>query len=88
MEYLQGFFKNRRNQLLLRDWRHLRGLAFEQFLVEVFEALGYVVETTKASGDQSVDLIAVKDGIRIAIQAKGYDGNVGNDAVRQAYPGL
>jgi hypothetical protein len=88
VEHLEAFFKNRRNQLLLRDWRHLRGIAFEQFLVEVFEALGFVVETTKASGDQGVDLIAMRDELRIAIQAKGYGGSVGNDSVQQAYTGM
>lgn len=84
---LQRFFADRRNQLLLRQYRELRGVPFEQFLVEIFEALGYIVSTTRTTGDQGVDLVAEKGGHRLAIQAKGYTGSVGNDAVQQAFAG-
>jgi hypothetical protein len=79
---------SRKNQLLLRDWRVLRGAEFEGFLAEVFETLGFSVQTTKASGDQGVDLIVVKGDNRLAIQAKGYEGSVGNTAVQEAFSGM
>lgn len=88
VEQLTRYFSDRRNQLLLWEWRHLRGIDFEQFLVQVFEALGYVVSTTRTTGDQGVDLIAFKGEVRIAIQAKGYAGSVGNEAVQQAFTGM
>jgi hypothetical protein len=80
-------FKSRQNQLLMIDWRSLRGVEFENFLADVFQALGYAVETTKASGDQGIDLIASKNGKRIGIQAKGYAKSVGNSAVQEAFAG-
>jgi hypothetical protein len=79
--------KSRKNQLQLVDWRSLRGTDFERFLVDVFEALGYTVQTTKASGDQGVDLIATKAGRRIAVQAKGYSNSVGTSAVQEVVAG-
>jgi HJR/Mrr/RecB family endonuclease len=88
VEQLTRYFSNRRNQLLQCEWRHLRGIDFEQFLVHVFEALGYAASTTRATGDQGVDLLAAKGEVRIAIQAKGYAGSVGNEAVQQAFTGM
>jgi hypothetical protein len=85
---LQQIVESRKNRLLRTDWRVLTGIPFERFLADVFEELGYNVETTKASGDQGVDLVLVRDGVRIAVQAKGYVGSVGNEAVQQVYAGM
>jgi hypothetical protein len=79
--------KSRKNQLQLVDWRTLRDTDFERFLVDVFETLGYAVQTTKASGDQGVDLILAKGGRRVAVQAKGYAGAVGVSAVQEVVAG-
>jgi hypothetical protein len=75
-------------RLIHTDWRSLRGVAFEQFLSDVFQALGYRVQTTKGSGDQGVDLIVTGKGRRIAVQAKGYADSVGNKAVQEVYSGM
>jgi hypothetical protein len=76
------------NALYQRPWRDMRASEFESFLAEVFKTLGYHVEETGQSGDQGVDLIAVKHGRRIAVQAKGYSGSVGNAAVQEAFAGM
>jgi hypothetical protein len=76
-----------REQLLKRNWKDLRGVEWEQFLAEVFSALGGNVQTTPISGDQGVDLVVTLGSRRIAIQAKGYLGAVGNDAVQQVVAG-
>jgi HJR/Mrr/RecB family endonuclease len=78
---------SRRYQLLNANWRDMRGTVFESFLQEVFEMLGYVVQTTKASGDQGIDLILIRDERRIGVQAKGYAESVGNHAVMEANAG-
>jgi restriction system protein len=39
------------------------------------------------SGDQGVDLVLKRGGRKIAVQAKGYAGNVPNSSVQQAYAG-
>lgn len=76
------------NALYQRPWRDMRASEFEAFLADVLATLGYDVERTGQSGDQGVDLIAVKHGRRIAVQAKGYSGSVGNAAVQEAFAGM
>ena len=66
----------------------MRSVEFEQFLEEVFQALGYQVETTKVTGDQGVDLIVSGKGRRIAIQVKGYYSSVSNSAIQEAHTGM
>jgi restriction system protein len=75
-------------QLVHTDWRSMRGVDFEQFLSRAFEALGYQVQTTKASGDQGADLIVTGKGMRMAVQAKGYADRVGNHAVMEVVAGM
>jgi hypothetical protein len=80
---------SRLHQLLTCNWPGLAGIPFERFLEQVFLQLGFTVETTKASGDQGVDLIATAHGKRFAIQAKGYPGStVGNHAIMEAHTGM
>ena len=80
--------RSRKSRLLASDWRSLRSVPFEEFLAEVFVELGFVVEMTKTTGDQGVDLIVQKNGRRIAIQVKGYFDSVGNSAVQAAHTGM
>jgi HJR/Mrr/RecB family endonuclease len=74
--------------LLASNWRQLRGVLWEEFLQKILDCHGYAVEMTRTTGDQGIDLIARKNGISVAIQAKGYAGSVGNDAVQQAFTGM
>jgi hypothetical protein len=69
-------------------WKSLQGIPFEIFLGDIFRQWGFKVETTKASGDQGVDLIISRNNMRIAIQAKGYSSAVGNSAVQEVYAGM
>ncbi|MBC7855370.1 MAG: restriction endonuclease [Pirellulaceae bacterium] len=94
LEHLQSQFSEHearlaeeKTRLASVHFRELRGVAFERFLVEVFQMLGYTVEMTKASSDYGVDLVATKGEVRLAIQAKGWEGSVGNSAVQEAYAG-
>jgi hypothetical protein len=86
-EGLLEIVNSRRYRLLHSDWRSMRSTVFESFLQEVFEMHGYAVQTTKASGDQGIDLILVGNGRRIGLQAKGYADSVGNHAVMEANAG-
>lgn len=67
-----------------RRFKDLSGPQFEQLLVRLFEAMGYAVQWTGRTGDQGGDLIANKGDRRILIQAKCWNGSVGNEAVQQA----
>lgn len=61
----------------------LPGYEFERILKRMFEKMGYQVEQTKLSGDQGADLVLVKFGERVVVQAKRYSGKVGNWAVQE-----
>lgn len=64
------------------------GHDFEQFTANLLRKLGYErVEVTPGSGDQGVDVIAVKDGKRYAIQCKRYAQKLGNKPVQEVFAG-
>jgi restriction system protein len=65
----------------------LDGVEFEEFIGRYFARTGYKVSMTKASGDDGVDLIVQKAGIKTAVQCKRYLGNVGVSAVQEVYAG-
>ena len=77
-----------RDRMFERNWRAMRSVEFEDYLEEVLRLLGYDIETTAITGDQGVDLIAAKRGIRIAIQVKGYVNSVSNSAIQEAFAGM
>lgn len=64
------------------------GHDFEYWCAELLKKSGFAnVEVTKGSGDQGVDVLAVKDGIRYAIQCKCYSSNLGNGPVQEVHAG-
>jgi len=65
----------------------MTGSEFEEFIAKLFIKMGYSAYTTKTSGDQGIDVIAEKNGIKYGIQAKCYSGSVGNSAVQEAVAG-
>ncbi len=66
----------------------MTGIEFEQYLQRLLANQGYIVQVTQASGDLGVDLIASKDGDKIAIQAKRYSTNVSRRAISDAVAGM
>jgi HJR/Mrr/RecB family endonuclease len=78
----------RREELLLRNWRAMRDSEWEEYLADVFQALGAQVQRTGRSGDQGVDLIVEIGTKRIAVQAKGYYNSVSGSAVQEAVAGV
>lgn len=67
----------------------MSGEEFERFCAKVLQDNGFEnVKMTKSSGDQGVDIISLKDGIRCAIQCKRYSSNVGNKAVQEVIAGM
>lgn len=64
------------------------GHEFERFTADLLRKLGYTqVEVTPGSGDQGVDVIAVREGKRYAIQCKRYSQKLGNKPVQEVYAG-
>lgn len=64
------------------------GHEFERFIASLLRRLGYQnVEVTRGSGDQGVDVLAEKDGVRYAIQCKCYSSDLGNTPVQEVNTG-
>lgn len=81
---MNDFTKEKEMELELLNLSNVsNGIEFEKYLETLFEKLGYVVQTTKVSGDQGADLIVIKDKTKTVVQAKFYSSKVGNKAVQE-----
>ena len=65
------------------DVQSLSGVDFEAYIAKLLRSAGYEVQGTPTTGDQGADLIAKRDGRTVVIQAKRYQGAVGNKAVQE-----
>lgn len=66
----------------------MEGHEFEHFVASLLRKLNYQkVEVTPGSGDQGVDVLAEKDGVRYAIQCKCYSTDLGNTPVQEINTG-
>lgn len=63
------------------------GIDFEHWCAARIEEQGWSVRVSKASGDQGVDIEAMRDGMLVAVQCKRYTSPIGNKAVQEAYAG-
>lgn len=69
------------------DINDLSPQEYERHCASLLEGAGWTCALTAASGDQGVDVIAEKNGIRIVFQCKLYSQPVGNSAVQEAIAG-
>lgn len=66
----------------------MEGHEFERFCAALLLKNGFEkVTVTPGSGDQGVDVLAYKEGIKYGIQCKCYSSDIGNKAVQEAYAG-
>lgn len=66
----------------------MEGHEFEYWCASLLRKTGFSnVEVTQGSGDQGVDVLAEKDGIRYAIQCKCYSKDLGNKPVQEVNSG-
>ena len=66
----------------------MEGHNFEYFCADILKKNGfYDVKVTKGSGDQGVDILAEKDGIKYAIQCKNYSTHLGNTSIQEVNAG-
>ncbi|OIJ13882.1 hypothetical protein BKP35_08520 [Anaerobacillus arseniciselenatis] len=66
----------------------MSGTEFEEFIYDLFKKMGYSVNLTPSSGDQGIDIVAVKNGLRIGIQTKCYSNSVSNKAIQEVVAGV
>jgi hypothetical protein len=57
---------------------------YERLCARLLADAGWNAETTSGSGDQGVDVLATRGGIRLVLQCKLYSKPVGNKAVQEA----
>lgn len=66
----------------------LDGHAFERWCADLLWRSGFTgVTVTQGSGDQGVDVLAEKDGVRYAVQCKCYSSDLGNGPVQEVNAG-
>ena len=66
----------------------MEGHEFEHFCAKLLVKNGFTnVEVTQASGDQGVDIIAIKDELKYAIQCKNYSSHLGNTPIQEVCAG-
>lgn len=64
------------------------GHDFERWCAEALCNSGFTnVNVTPGSGDQGVDVLAVKDGVKYAVQCKCYSSNLGNSPIQEVNAG-
>jgi len=59
------------------------GFEFEIWVAENLKKFGWDAQPTNGSGDQGLDVIAEKNGVKVGLQCKLYGSNVGNKAVQE-----
>lgn len=66
----------------------MEGHQFEEWCAEALRSSGFAnVSVTPGSGDQGVDVLAEKDGIKYAIQCKRYNKDLGNTPIQEVHSG-
>lgn len=65
----------------------MNGHEFEHWVAAKMRFYGWDAKVTQGSGDQGLDIIAIKSGQMIGIQCKRFTGSVGNGAVQEAHAG-
>ena len=84
-ESFKRYYKTRKNQPIKNNQvTEMTGIEFENHLASLLKESGFTnISGTPKTGDQGADLIAKRDGKTIVIQAKRYEGSVGNKAVQE-----
>jgi len=63
------------------------GIEYEHFCASLLRDSGWDAVVSQASNDQGADIIAERDGVKVAIQCKKYSSPVGNKAVQEVSAG-
>lgn len=80
--------KKRQAEIDIANIDGMEGHEFEYYCANLLKKNGFIdVEVTRGSGDQGVDIIACKSGIKYAIQCKNYATRLGNTPVQEVSAG-
>ncbi|WP_154497904.1 restriction endonuclease [Helicobacter pylori] len=76
-------YKKRQLKRALQKIDAMNGFEFEEYAKIFFTSKGFEVSITQKSGDYGADLIAKKDGVKWAVQAKRYSHKVSPKAIQE-----
>lgn len=76
-----------KEKLSIDDIDLMSGIEFENIISNLFKKMGYNTKITKSSGDQGIDVIAIKGDVKIGIQTKCYSSKVSNSAIQEVVAG-
>jgi Restriction endonuclease len=80
----RSYHRSHKQDTVASDFKDLSGEDFETYLAKVLKECGFEdISGTPTTGDQGADLIAKRSGHTVVIQAKRYQGSVGNRAVQE-----
>ena len=83
VDILEGEEQAKRDVALkIEELQQLTPREFEEYIAQLFEALGYWVETTPLVNDKGTDIIMFKDNTKYAVQCKRYKGTVGSPEIQ------
>ena len=86
-EVILKFYTSKSSNVKL-DFDSMEGHQFEYFCANVLKGNNFKdICVTQGSGDQGIDIIAYKDGIKYGIQCKCYSSDIGNKAVQEVFAG-
>ena len=66
----------------------MTGEEFEEYVAELLRSQGYKTRMTPRSGDYGVDIVALKGGIKTAVQIKRYSKKLDQKPIREAVTGM
>ena len=87
-QYIKRWTTKRTRALDQADTVPDNGHDFEHWVAARLKGAGWTASVTQASGDDGVDVIAERGGLRVAVQCKRFKGSVGNKAVQEVYSGM
>lgn len=74
--------------LINNQFDYMEGHDFEYFCAKILKKNGFSnVNVTQGSGDNGIDIIAYKDGLKYGIQCKCYSSDIGVKAVQEIFAG-
>ena len=77
-----------RKSISIKKIDAMDGWEFEHYLGKLYKKKGYKTKVTKGSSDYGADLVLVKRGKKIVVQAKRYNRNVGIKAVQEVHSSI
>lgn len=88
-QHLQKLYQATNDNPILRtNMDTLSGESFEEYCADLLRIQGFSeIELTKTTGDNGIDIIAVKNNHKYGFQCKRYNSSVGVKAVQEAFAG-